>query len=116
MKKDDRSLEKITGQAAAKEETNNINPLPVYPPKDDIYNAGKNEQNVDPEDVSKTKSANETENTNNEKEFSEDMSGNDLDIPGTELDDEEENIGSEDEENNYYSLGADNHDDLEEDK
>lgn len=39
-----------------------------------------------------------------------------LDIPGSELDDAEEKIGSEDEENNYYSLGGDNHDDLEEDK
>jgi hypothetical protein len=36
-----------------------------------------------------------------------------LDIPGAELDDAEENIGSEDEENNYYSLGGDNHDNLE---
>lgn len=36
-----------------------------------------------------------------------------LDIPGSELDDEQEEIGSEDEENNYYSLGGDNHEDLE---
>ncbi|SFS31288.1 hypothetical protein [Sphingobacterium wenxiniae] len=36
-----------------------------------------------------------------------------LDIPGAELDDEQEEIGSEDEENNYYSLGGDNHEDLE---
>jgi hypothetical protein len=41
------------------------------------------------------------------------MYGSDLDVPGAELDDEEEKIGSEDEENNYYSLGGDNHDDLE---
>ncbi|MCU7550539.1 hypothetical protein OCK74_15580 [Chitinophagaceae bacterium LB-8] len=31
----------------------------------------------------------------------------DLDIPGTELDDENELIGEEDEENNYWSLGSD---------
>lgn len=31
----------------------------------------------------------------------------DLDIPGTELDDNDEALGEEDEENNYYSLGAD---------
>lgn len=37
-----------------------------------------------------------------------------LDIPGAELDDQQEEIGSEDEENNYYSLGGDNHEDLEE--
>ena len=52
----------------------------------------------------------------NEKVFDEDMSGSDLDIPGGELDDLNEEIGEEDEENNYYSLGGDNHDDLEESK
>jgi hypothetical protein len=39
-----------------------------------------------------------------------------LDIPGAELDDENEAIGEEDEENNYYSLGGDNHENLEEDQ
>ncbi|GAC1418726.1 MAG: hypothetical protein NVS1B13_03470 [Flavisolibacter sp.] len=38
----------------------------------------------------------------------------DLDIPGSELDDEAENIGEEDEENNYYSLGGDRHEGQEE--
>ncbi|MEX2235183.1 MAG: hypothetical protein WD824_23675 [Cyclobacteriaceae bacterium] len=40
-----------------------------------------------------------------------DMAGKDLDIPGAELDDENEAIGSEDEENNSYSLGGDAHED-----
>lgn len=40
----------------------------------------------------------------------------DLDIPGSELDDANEEIGEEDEENNYYSLGGDNHENLEEDR
>ncbi len=51
----------------------------------------------------------------NEKSFKDDLSGDDLDVPGSELDDDEEAVGSEDEENNYYSLGGDNHNDLEED-
>lgn len=38
----------------------------------------------------------------------------DLDIPGSELDDENEEIGEEDEENNYYSLGGDRHENLDE--
>lgn len=42
------------------------------------------------------------------------FSGDDLDIPGAELDDEEEAVGTEDEENNYYSLGGDREDDLSE--
>jgi hypothetical protein len=36
-----------------------------------------------------------------------DFSGDDLDVPGSELDDASEDIGSEDEENNYYSRGQD---------
>jgi hypothetical protein len=39
----------------------------------------------------------------------------DLDIPGSDLDDEDEKIGEEDEENNYYSLGGDRHEAQEED-
>ncbi|HVE60259.1 MAG TPA: hypothetical protein VNA26_00465 [Chitinophagaceae bacterium] len=39
----------------------------------------------------------------------------DLDIPGSELDDANEEIGEEDEENNYYSLGGDRHERQEED-
>ena len=42
--------------------------------------------------------------------------GSDLDVPGSSQDDDMENIGSEDEENNYYSLGGDAHNDLEESK
>ncbi|MEJ0103607.1 MAG: hypothetical protein WDO19_14110 [Bacteroidota bacterium] len=40
----------------------------------------------------------------------------DLDVPGAEADDKDELVGEEDEENNYYSLGGENHEDLEEDK
>ncbi len=43
-----------------------------------------------------------------------DFTGRDLDIPGAELDDESEAVGSEDEENNSYSIGGDNHENLEE--
>jgi hypothetical protein len=45
-----------------------------------------------------------------------DFAGSDLDVPGSELDDASEEVGSEDEENNNYSLGGDNHQDLDEDK
>lgn len=48
----------------------------------------------------------------NEASFGEDISGNDLDIPGSELDDDTEMLGEEDEENNAYSLGGDGHDDV----
>ena len=42
--------------------------------------------------------------------------GEELDVPGSEDDDENEKIGEEDEENNYYSLGGDAHENLDEDK
>ncbi|MBA2498387.1 MAG: hypothetical protein H0V30_01535 [Chitinophagaceae bacterium] len=43
-------------------------------------------------------------------EDSQDVSGDDLDVPGSELDDDNEVLGEEDEENNPYSLGGDKHD------
>jgi hypothetical protein len=43
------------------------------------------------------------------------FSGDELDVPGSEDDDDMENIGEEDEENNSYSIGGDKHNDLEED-
>jgi hypothetical protein len=49
-------------------------------------------------------------------ENAETLTGEDLDIPGAEQDDANEEIGEEDEENNYYSLGGDAHENLEEDK
>ena len=91
---------------------------PLYPDSDDIYSRAKEEKSIDPEDISKNKTSNErnTEGKNNEKDFTDDVSGSDLDIPGSELDDKQENIGSEDEENNGYSLGGDDHNDLDENK
>jgi hypothetical protein len=90
---------------------------PKYPPSEDIYAMGKKEADIDPENPTATKSfdAIETREKANEKGFEDDVSGSDLDIPGAELDDSLEDVGSEDEENNYYSLGGDNHNDLEED-
>jgi hypothetical protein len=41
-----------------------------------------------------------------------DFEGKDLDIPGRGMDDDQENIGAEDEENNHYSLGSDENDQL----
>ncbi len=91
---------------------------PLYPKKDDIYNRSKEEQDIDPEEISHLKDVAKRKRPwkNNEKDFVDDESGDDLDVPGSELDDEGESTGSEDEENNYYSLGGDNHNDLEEDK
>ena len=89
---------------------------PLYPASDDIYNRGKQEINLNPEDMPNRKPRNEKEGQLNEKAFRDDLSGSDLDIPGSELDDPQERVGNEDEENNYYSIGGDNHNDLDEAK
>ncbi|HKC66827.1 MAG TPA: hypothetical protein VKG26_01220 [Bacteroidia bacterium] len=77
----------------------------MYPDGEDIYQQFIEEESIDPEDISKPKLVNDIHGELNEKDFRSDKSGDDLDVPGSELDDEQENIGSEDEENNYYSLG-----------
>ncbi|MBK5243936.1 MAG: hypothetical protein JJE18_02735 [Eubacteriaceae bacterium] len=88
---------------------------PHYPASDDIYNTEK-EVELNPEDLSKTKGQEDRPGKRNEKDFCEDMTGEDLDVPGSKADETEGNSGSEDEENNYYSLGGDDHNDLEEDE
>ena len=69
---------------------------PTYPASDDLYAQSKEEREIDPEVISKDKDEDSDDN---------------LDVPGSELDDNQEEIGSEDEENNYYSLGGDDHED-----
>ena len=88
----------------------------LYPPGEDIYIQFKKEAEIDPEDISRNKVPIEINNITelNQKNFEEDVSGDDLDVPGAELDDEKENSGNEDEENNHYSIGGDDHNNLEE--
>ena len=95
----------------------NVDEYLDYPASDDIYNKAHKEQNIDPENITKLKEPVKKikDAKNNEKNFDEDISGDDLDVPGGELDDEDEAIGSEDEENNYYSIGGDEHNGLDED-
>jgi hypothetical protein len=92
---------------------NDLEGYPAYPANEDIYSKYKEEKDLNPEDISKTKGSNDTVGTSNEKDFTDDVSGSDLDIPGNDLDDNPERF--EDEENDYYSLGGDDHNDLEED-
>jgi hypothetical protein len=102
-----------TPQQTGKDEKTDTPGYPVYPADEDIFNKFKEEENIDPENISKKKELKKKtkDGKNNEKDFEEDKSGSDLDVPGSELDDENEETGSEDEENNYYSLGGDDHDD-----
>jgi hypothetical protein len=108
MDKKKKSKDKKSGQ--------DLPGYPHYPDKEDIYVNDKEESDIDPDDLTQKKSPNPKPDEPNEKDFRQVKTGDDLDIPGSELDDTEENVGNEDEENNYYSLGGDAHEDLEEDK
>jgi len=101
------------------ESKNNDNGLPgypAYPESEDIYNIYLEESDINPEDINQKKEFGEKIKAGRRDltEFGDEFPDLDLDIPGSELDDDMENIGSEDEENNYYSLGGDDHLDLEE--
>jgi hypothetical protein len=104
-------LEKIKKKKALQYE---VIENPYYGESEDIYTQSKEEHDIDPENCSKNKSPNESQNRKSGNVRSNSF-GSDLDVPGSELDDKEESIGNEDEENNYYSLGGDDHNDLEED-
>jgi len=108
----------LQGHKAGKKSNSDEPGYPLYPSNEDIFVKDKEEGSLNPEDTSKQKVPNEdaAAGKNNEKDFEEDASGGDLDVPGSELDDEQEKNGNEDEENNYYSLGGDNHNDLDEDQ
>jgi hypothetical protein len=117
MKKQDNQTNPSIQQKDKKEKID-LPGYPLYPAAEDMYVQYKEEKSIDPEDISKTKDSSDKRKAGkrNEKDFVEDESGSDLDVPGSELDDEQEKIGSEDEENNYYSVGGDDHNDLDEGK
>ena len=64
---------------------------PKYPAEEDIYKQDKEEEFIEDESLKKASGNGEGP-------------GDDLDVPGAELDDSNEAIGEEDEENNYYSM------------
>jgi hypothetical protein len=86
-----------------------------YPAEEDVFRQGLIAEDIDPENPDQEKLPTEDYGDAwNEKTFATDVTGDDLDVPGSEFDDEDEMIGREDEENNYYSLGGDNHEAQEE--
>jgi len=92
-------------------EKGNLSAYPSYPASEDFYNKFLEERDLDPEDISLLKKSNQTDESviYTGKVIHGDITGIDLDVPGSELDDELEDIGAEDEENNFYSLGGDEH-------
>lgn len=80
---------------------------PTYARKDDIF---ENERIVplDPDNIGTD------ENGDLELDEEADLNLDEgLDVPGADLDDADEFVGEEDEENNYYSLGGEDNENLE---
>lgn len=94
-------------------DNDNLPGYPLYAPSEDIYNKEKKDTHINPDDNSEIHDV-ALGSKWNEEDYDTTLSGDDLDVPGSELDDKDEAIGKEDEENNYYSLGGDDHADLDE--
>ncbi len=75
----------------------------VYPPGKDILNTTFKEDESMPDDGAVINDATNAENEKNSIDFT---AGSDVDIPNSELDEEQVAIGSENEENNYHDLGG----------
>lgn len=123
MKKEEKKFDKktlkdkernISEQKRNNEDKDDFPDYPHYPASEDIFNREK-EVDLNTEDLTKVKDTIHNPGERNQKSFLQDMTGEDLDIPGSNADEAKSNAGKEDEENNYYSLGGDNHNDLEED-
>jgi len=95
------------------DENDELQGYPVYAPSEDIYNKEKKDTHINSDDNTEI-IVDKPLSDWNEEDYDTALTGDDLDVPGSEADDKEEAIGSEDEENNYYSLGGDNHADLDE--
>jgi hypothetical protein len=85
-----------------------------YPPEEDIYSKGIRAGNTAIEEETNFETGYKGPDAIEELNFKKNHKTGGLDVPGAELDDKSEDIGEEDEENNYYSLGGDNHENLEE--
>jgi hypothetical protein len=85
-----------------------------YPPEEDIYSKGIRADNKVVDDNTDFETGYTGSGSIEELNFRKNHKTSGLDVPGAELDDVSEEIGEEDEENNYYSLGGDNHENLEE--
>ena len=84
--------------------------------KNDLQQADENMPTKDDQSIVDATLDNEDDDGEplNEEGFGTDVSGSDLDVPGTEADNANEEIGEEDEENNAYSASDENNDNISE--
>jgi hypothetical protein len=99
------SKKNVMKKSKEQEDKEALAPL-LYPAGEDIYSKEKELKGAAPDGSEDAEWGT--------REPKDELMGGDLDVPGAELDDEDEKIGEEDEENNYYSVGGDDHNDLDE--
>ncbi len=91
----------LPNSGSGNEQKISLEGYPQFPIKEDIEDKPnrKKHKNTDSENSFGRESK---VGTHTDEVFGNDIFGDDLEIPGSELDDQQEEIGSEDEENNYY--------------
>jgi hypothetical protein len=108
----------LSARQENRKENRNLEGYPLYSTGEDFYSKFEEDKDIDPENISIAEESPENEEISPDTtiDSKKEKAQDNLDVPGAELDDAQEGVGSEDEENNYYSIGGDGHDDLEEDK
>jgi hypothetical protein len=91
---------------------NDLEGYPLYPEEEDIYMKAKKDRKLNPDEVT---SLGLPKGPANKQSLSEDLLGENLELLEVEPD-EEVLLGIDDEENSYYSLGGDDHINLEENR
>lgn len=105
-----------------KKQDENLEGYPHYPKSEDIYSQFDEEEDLNPEDPTEEKTeidSNAIRQEELDKLVERDnlkVKERELDVPGSDLDETGEAREDKDEENQYYSLGGDRHEGLEEDR
>lgn len=101
-------------QRAGKQRSSQLRGSPVFPAKEDAFGKYKEKGILIAVKPPKSRASNEESKTGkrNGNYFQEDVSG----VLGLELEDDNEGVGSNDEENSYYGPGPDGQYDSDEDK
>ena len=102
MKKNHELLN-LSKKGAKKKLKKYFSKYPINPISGNVYNQEKEETEIGIKHITPIIAPNE------KKDFKDNMSGDDLGIPNSALDDQQESIGSEYEENNYYALDEYHH-------
>jgi hypothetical protein len=97
-------------QKPGKDKETDFPGYPHTPPGEDIYKQEEKVARIDADEDGFVTNSGKliTENANEETSIA------GLDVPGADIDADQEALGQGDEENQYFSLGGDNHENLEE--